>query len=155
MTTVVPFMDDAEHRGPDALPGRLLNVMAELTDVIRDENAIMAEGMPASVVETLGRKLDLSDLYEELWEQMSGSLSARIAVDPDFAQELRAAVIELRDVTQENLCRLDAALKASKTRVEAVMSAIRTDLRSDAVYDANGDIPIDAKFPGYGTNFRI
>jgi|AGTN01.3.fsa_nt_gi FlgN protein. len=136
------------------LPGQLMSVIAELTDVIEEENAVMAEGMPAAVINTVDRKQALSDAYEELLAELVETRSSSLAADPDMARKLMDAVLALREVTQENLVRLEAAMNASKRRVEAVMAAMRSEARIAQPYGAKGDIPLGARLAAFGKDFH-
>lgn len=141
------------HRHGD-LPHHLLAVIAELTDVMAEENAVMAEGMPAAVVSTVDRKLELSDTYEDLYAELADSRAEILAQDPEFATSLMAAVVHLREVTAENLTRLEAAMTASKRRVEAVMAAMRSAARESTPYSAKGDVPLNARLAAFGKDYH-
>lgn len=148
-----PMMQDqADPQG--RLSARLMDVIAELTEVIQEENAIMAEGMPAGVVRTLDRKLELSDSYEELLEMLVENKPAALTANPEFARKLMDSVLVLRQATQENLARLDAAMTASKRRVEAVMTAMRSEASVAAPYGAKGEIPLEARLAGFSKDFH-
>lgn len=136
------------------LPGQLMSVIAELTDVILEENAVMAEGIPAAVMTTVDRKLELSDIYEDLLAEMIETKPACLTSDPELARKLMDAVMALRHATQENLVRLEAAMNASKRRVEAVMAAMRSEAKVDATYSAKGEIPLGARLAGFGKDFH-
>lgn len=153
MLPSAPLMQDvtASH---GQLPGQLMSVIAELTDVILEENAVMAEGIPAAVMATVDRKLELSDLYEDLLAEMVETKPACLTSDPELARKLMDAVLELRQATQENLVRLEAAMNASKRRVEAVMAAMRSEARVDSPYSAKGEIPLGARLAGFGKDFH-
>jgi hypothetical protein len=47
---------------------------------------------------------------------------------------------QLRERMAENIDRLQAAMEASRRRVEAVMSAIRQHAAADSTYGANGRV---------------
>lgn len=145
------------HIGSDHhsdLPEHLLAVIAELTDVMLEENAVMAEGMPAAVVSTVDRKLELSDTYEELYAELADSRAEILAQDPDFATKLMEAVLRLREATAENLTRLEAAMSASKRRVEAVMAAMRSTARESTPYGPKGDVPLNARLAAFGKDYH-
>jgi hypothetical protein len=148
-----PLMQDM----PDyqsRLPGQLMSVITELTEVIEEENAVMAEGIPAAVVNTVDRKLELSDAYEELLAELVDSKPASLSADPELARKLMESVLALREVTQENLLRLEAAMNASKRRVEAVMSAMRSEAQVAQPYSAKGEIPLGARLAAFGKDFH-
>lgn len=153
MLTSAPLVHIGHDRLAD-LPGQLLAVIGELTEVMMEENAFMAEGMPAAVAETVDRKLELSDSYEELYAELADTRAELLAGDPDFAAKLMEAVVRLREVTAENLTRLEAAMDASKRRVEAVMAAMRSTLRENAPYGAKGDVPLGARLAAFGRDYH-
>lgn len=138
----------------DHLPSQLLDVVTELTEVLLEENAIMADGMPAAVVATLDRKIELSDAYEDLCAEVMETRRDRLTADPLVARRLMDAVLRLREVTAENLTRLEAAMGASRRRVEAVMTAMHSEARIGAPYGAKGDIPIGARLAAFGQDFH-
>lgn len=145
------------HTGSDHstdLPEQLLAVIAELTEVMEEENAVLSEGIPAAVVNTVDRKLELSDTYEELYAEMADQRAEILAHDPDFAGKLMEAVVHLREVTAENLTRLDAAMKASKRRVEAVMAAVRSTNAENGPYSAKGEVPLNACLGAFGKDYH-
>lgn len=136
------------------LPAQLLAVIAELTEVMLEENDVMAEGLPAAVVATVDRKLELSDTYEELYAELADHRVKILAHDPEFATKLMEAVLRLREVAAENLTRLDAAMSASKRRVEAVMAAMRSSARENAPYGPDGDVPLNARLAAFGKDYH-
>ncbi|MGE5517947.1 MAG: flagellar protein FlgN [Bacteroidota bacterium] len=152
LTSARPMNIGSDHHSD--LPEHLLLVIAELTDVITEENTVMAEGMPAAVVATVDRKLELSDTYEELYAELADNRAEILAQDPEFATKLMEAVLLLREVTAENLTRLDAAMTASKRRVEAVMAAMRSAARESAPYSAKGDVPLNARLAAFGKDYH-
>lgn len=153
MLPSVPLVHFGHDRFAD-LPSQLLAVIGELTTVMMEENAFMAEGMPAAVAETVDRKLELSDSYDELFAELADNRAQLLAADPDFTARMMAAVVRLREVTAENLTRLEAAMEASRRRVEAVMAATRSTLRDHAPYGANGDVPLGARLAAFGKDYH-
>lgn len=147
---------DQDGFDPSAeLPEQLLLVVNDLIEVIEEENAIMAEGLPASLVTTIERKLDLSEVYEDLCADAAEYCPDLLSNDPDFADALVEAVTRLREVTTENLARLEAAMEASRRRVEAVMDAMRESVRENAPYTADGEIPVEDRLPPLSRDFQI
>lgn len=142
------------HDGRHNLPERLLAVVAELTSVMQEENAALAEGLPASVSANVDRKLELSDNYDELYAELADTQAELLAADPDFAHKLMDAVLQLRQVTAENLTRLDAAMSASRRRVEAVMAAMRATAQENAPYGAKGEVPLNARLAAFGKDYH-
>lgn len=131
----------------------MMEVMAELVAVMTEENRMLAAGFPAGLTELSERKLELTDEYADLWEQMSAS-AANLRQDPDFVHEVIEAVSELRRVAGENMARLEAATAASRRRVEAVLDAMRTESAEARPYDAKGSIPLAARLPASRTAYH-
>lgn len=149
------YADEAGFDVAADLPEQLLLVVNDLIDVIEEENAILGEGVPASLVSTIERKLHLSDTYEDLCADMGEFCPDLLAQEPDFADALVEAVTRLREVTTENLARLDAAMNASRQRVEAVMDAMRETVRENAPYGPDGDVPVEDRLPPIAKDFHI
>lgn len=149
-TPLLPHAPDFQGH----LPGQLMDVITELTEVIHEENAVMAEGMPAAVIHTIDRKLELSDIYEELCDELRDSRPECLAADPELARKLMEAVLLLREATAENLVRLEAAMDASKRRVEAVLAAVRSEVETARPYSAEGTIPLGACLAAFGKDFH-
>ncbi|MCR6632562.1 MAG: hypothetical protein NVV74_22345 [Magnetospirillum sp.] len=144
-------MVDTQHAD---LTEMLMSVVTDLTEVIEEENALMAEGMPAAVTATIDRKLELSDAYEDLYAELVENRRDCLTADPAFANRLMEAVLHLREVTTENMARLEAAMQASRRRVEAVMAAMRSTIAEDGPYSAKGEVPIGARLAAFGKDFH-
>lgn len=132
----------------------LLATVVELSAVMAEENAALASGYPAGLVATAARKTELAAEYAELWEDLETDIAEALANDPEFGRRLMAAVSRLRLVAGENVARLEAAMSASRRRVEAILETLRTEVRGSATYGTKGDIPLDLRLPPYGTDFH-
>lgn len=144
---------------PDPRPARqlaeaLLETVTELSEIIAEENRVLASGFPAGLVATTERKTELAAEYAELWEDLGPEGASQLAQDPEFGRTLMAAVVSLRQATQENVTRLEAAMAASRRRVEAVLDALRQEARGSGTYGAKGDIPLELRLPPLGANFH-
>lgn len=144
---------------PDERPARqvaeaLLETVTELSEVIAEENVTLASGYPAGLALTSERKTELAAEYAELWEDLGADGAAALAADPEFGRALIAAVNHLRQAAGENITRLEAAMNASRRRVEAVLEALRQDARVSGTYGAKGDIPLELRLPPVGANFH-
>lgn len=142
----------------DDVPARqmaraLLETVTELAEIIAGENMALAQGYPAGLAASSERKTELAAEYAELWEEF-GPGAAALAADPEFGHALMAAVRQLRHGAQENITRLEAAMTASRRRVEAVLEALRQDARTSGPYGAKGDIPLELRLPPVGANFH-
>lgn len=102
-------------------------VIDELIAVMAEENQALAAGFPAGLVHTVDQKQALSEEYARLWETLSLSLPHLQQVDPGAVDLLIRRVRLLRAVADENMARLEAAMQASRRRVEAVLTALRTE----------------------------
>lgn len=149
-TAMLPHVD----AGSRDLRGLLMDVVTELVEVIREENATLAEGLPAAVATTIDRKIELSDAYEELCGELAETAPEMLAADPAFAAKLMEAVVALRTATDENLVRLEAAMTASRRRVEAVMAAMRSSAGENAPYNAKGAVPLNARLAAFGRDYH-
>jgi hypothetical protein len=132
----------------------LLETVTELSEVIAEENITLASGYPAGLALTSERKTELAAEYAELWEDLGVDGAAALAADPEFGRALIAAVNHLRQAAGENITRLEAAMNASRRRVEAVLEALRQDARVSGTYGAKGDIPLELRLPPVGANFH-
>lgn len=132
----------------------LLETVQELSEVIAEENLMLAAGYPAGLGQTSERKTALAAEYAELWQDLGRDGAAALAADPEFGRILMAAVAQLRQTTGENLTRLEAAMAASRRRVEAVLEALRDDARETGPYGAKGGLPLDLRLPPVGADFH-
>lgn len=145
---------------PDVAPSSgiaqtLMEVITELAAVMVEENAILAAGYPAGLSATSDRKIDLSNEYADLWDEVSADAAELLAADPGFTHRLMAAVTALRGVAAENAVRLEAAMTASRQRVEAVLQALHGESRSGTTcYGADGGVPLAARLTYLGTNYH-
>lgn len=132
----------------------LLTTVIELSAVMAEENAALASGYPAGLMTTTERKTELAAEYAELWEELECGLAETLAQDPEFGRRLMAAVSRLRLVAGENIARLEAAMSASRKRVDAILDTLRAEARGAATYGTKGDIPLDLRLPPFGTDFH-
>ena len=153
---MLPFIPQphAEDRADPHVAQALLETVTELAEIIAEENRSLALGFPASLATTSERKTELAAEYAELWADLGPDGATLLVRDPDFGRTLMEAVSQLRQASQENLVRLEAAISASRRRVEAVLEALRQDSRTGGAYGAKGDIPLDLRLPPVGMNFH-
>lgn len=153
MMSHIPLTLATDNPGSDAARA-LLDTIAELTRIIAEENRSLAQGFPAGLSATSERKTELAAEYAELWAELGADGVGLLADDPDFAHVLMDAVSRLRHTTRENLARLEAAVTASRRRVEAVLDALRQDARAGSSYGVKGDIALELRLPPAGMNFH-
>lgn len=93
----------------------------DLTEVIDDENALLAKGMPASLAGVTGRKSNLALRIQEDLAAL-GAAGAIAGPDRDYFEE-RVGLVQAK--ARENLSRLAGAIGASRRRIAAVVAAVR------------------------------
>jgi hypothetical protein len=130
----------------------VITLIDELIFVVGEENAWLAQGLPASRSKQIARKIELADCFEECVE----NITSRIAVIQVNDEALRTRFTErmqvLKEAMDENIVRLRAAIEASQRRIEAVMNAIKEQVVSAPPYMANGRLRSPAT--SIGTNIR-
>ncbi len=119
-------MDRAEKTAPrrafaNAALADLDRLIDELTEVIDDENALLAEGMPASLAGVTGRK---SNLALRIQDDLA-KLGAEGAIVGDDRAYFEERVGHVQAKAKENLSRLAGAIGASRRRIAAVVAAVR------------------------------
>lgn len=116
----------------------LIALVGELTDLICDENALLARGLPASISQNVAHKAMLSAAL--------GDWLVRIRRGDDaFVHADRAAVLVLVDGLRhlqaemaENMSRLGHAMAVTRRRIEAIMSAVREQTGTRGTYGRDG-----------------
>ena len=107
----------------------------ELAEVIGDENALLASGMPASLAATTGRKSNLASSIEALLK----TIGAAGPVTEGERNYLDQRVGMVQRLARENLSRLAGAIGASRRRIAAVVAAVRDeDASASPVYGRTG-----------------
>jgi flagellar biosynthesis/type III secretory pathway chaperone len=118
-------MTDGGRMGMVAEPdvSALLRVVAELTEVMRQENQFLRGGMPAALSGLAARKEQLTQRLVELgrWPAVP---AGDIAEQEELRRHIAASGEALKSLTRENMKLLEAAMSASRRRIEAVMRAI-------------------------------
>lgn len=133
---------------------RLLHVIATLSHQMERENADLAAGLPASIASDVERKAELADTFTELWSQLHDTAADSPSISSEMSERLIRAALRLREITDENLSRLNAAVNASRCRVEAVLAAVRAAGRQHATYGANGEIPLEARLAAFDRDYH-
>lgn len=116
----------------------LLDLMGELRGVIEAENDFLRRGMPAALSQLNDTKETLSDRYTELSQSVLAAHADEIIGDPVLCQQLLGAGQELRQLTAENMQRLTAAMAATRSRIDAVMAAVRVHDQAQQTYGRQG-----------------
>lgn len=151
-----PHLDlPAVIENPEPAPAEaLLATIAALSAIMVEENEVLASGYPAGLGISAQRKTELAADYAELWQDLEAELTGLLSDDPGFGRRLMAAVSQLRLVAGENIARLEAAMSASRRRVESILAALRDEARGSATYGGRGDVPLDLRLPPFGTDFH-
>ena len=122
----------------DAMVIRIVTLIDAMTEVIREENALLAEGVPASRTEAVGRKASLAAELEQ-WTLAVRERKLRLEqADPELRGWMKRRGADLQAEMNENVTRLEAAIQASRRRIEAVMRAMREQVTDRGGYQANG-----------------
>lgn len=124
----------------EAAARELAALMEEFIAVVRDENAMLARGLPASVSSVSERKNELAGAFER-WVKAAESRTLRLEAAPSPVRKQFLERLQLFQATMnENVARLEAAIEASRRRIDAVMSAIRQEMVEVSPYGANGKV---------------
>ena len=115
-----------------------LDVMSDLKDILSAENDFLRRGLPAGLSELNSDKMRLAQLYELSTQKFLAEHSKEVVSDPALYQQVVAAGHELHALGTENMQRVSAAIEATKSRIEAVMSAIRKHDGVSQGYGKNG-----------------
>lgn len=103
-----------------------VDVLDELKTLIAEENDLLNQGLPASMIETIDAKEQLSLKYGALGNDLVDRSGGQILSDDALREKLLQATAQLVAMTEENRQLLSNALAATRRRVDNVMEAIRT-----------------------------
>jgi hypothetical protein len=103
-----------------------VGVLGELKALIAEENELLSQGLPASMLDTGAQKGQLSAKYGALGNNLVDRSAGQILSDAALQEKLLAATTQLFAMTEENRQLLCNALAATRRRVDNVMDAIRT-----------------------------
>ncbi len=126
------------EKQPDLDAASLLAVMIELTGVLKEENQQLSERVPAGLTCTIERKVELSEEYQAQWKVLLNRGVRTLSAEPQMLRKLTESASLLRELTDENMVRLEAAANATRSRIEAVMKAMRAQDDKAKRYGANG-----------------
>ncbi len=102
-----------------------VDVLGELKALIAEENDLLSQGLPASMLGTIEQKEQLSAKYGALGNDLVDHSAGQILSDAVLQEKLLAATTQLFEMTEENRQLLSKALDATRRRVDKVMEAIR------------------------------
>jgi len=122
----------------DTAAEALVALIDEFIAVVREENAMLARGLPASLSVVARRKAELAAAFE-VWVNAATERTFRI----DMASEpVRKRFLDrlsfFQETMNDNIAHLEAAMEASRRRIDAVMAAIREEMIEASPYGANG-----------------
>jgi hypothetical protein len=112
-------------RDKDPAVSEFVGVLGQLKAVIAEENDLLSQGLPASMLETIGKKEQLSAKYGALGNEMVDQSGGQILSDAALQEKLLVATAQLVAMSEENRQLLCDALAATRRRVDKVMEAIR------------------------------
>lgn len=124
--------------GTDATAQALIELIDEFIMVVTEENAALASGLPSSLAPISKRKVQLADSFD-LWVKAAVAREFRIATaSPAMRRRFVDGLKRFQGVMSENMAHLEAAMEASRGRIEAVMTVIRDEVSNANSYGANG-----------------
>lgn len=122
----------------DAAARALVALVDEFIVVVREENAMLAHGLPASLSSVAKRKAELAEAFDA-WVKAATTRAFRLETASEPVRKLFPERLAFFQKTMnENIAHLEAAMEASRRRIDAVMTAIRDEMIDAAPYGANG-----------------
>lgn len=115
-----------------------LELMEELREVLVEENDFLSRGLPAGLSELCETKIRLVREYERATKTLVERFSKEIVDNPAIYRQIVATGTELRTLAVENMTRVTAAKEATRSRIEAVMAAIKNHDGGNRPYGRNG-----------------
>lgn len=133
----------------------LVHMIDEFISVVRDENALLARGLPTAPVLLSRQKYEFAKTFSE-WVTAATKRDLNFEMISDIA---RGRVVErlsvFQEVIEENIRRLKAAMEAGQMRINAVMMAVRQETTRPTAYDASGRMTNSAIVPNVRATRRI
>ncbi|ABD86443.1 flagellar protein FlgN [Rhodopseudomonas palustris] len=118
----------------------LVALIDALIEVVREENAALAIGLPASQSRHTELKSKLAGRFEAWVAEVSARRVRLHSPDKALQERFMNRIETLRLSMDENVIRLRAAIEASQRRIDAVMAAIREQISDVSPYSANGRV---------------
>ncbi len=129
----------------DAMVVRIITLIDAMAEVIREDNALLAKGVPASLTDAVTRKASLAAELEQ-WTLAVRQRKLRLEqADPELRGWMTRRGADLQAEMNENVDRLEAAIEATRRRVDAVMRAMREQVTDHGSYQANGRVMTHAR----------
>jgi flagellar biosynthesis/type III secretory pathway chaperone len=118
----------------------LLSVMSDLILVVESENDLLHRGLPAALSDYADTKEHLTNRFTDLSRGVLSTCRQELADDDELRGQIVSTGQVLKSITQENMRLLRGAMEATRRRINAVMTAIRTDGKKSGPYGATGTI---------------
>ena len=117
----------------------LIALVIALSDLIADENMLLARGMPASVSQNVVRKAKMSAELDAWLARIRSGDESFVKADRSLHKSLVDQLKHLQDEMGENMNRLRRAMSVTHRRIDAIMSAVREQSRVDTGYGRDGN----------------
>ncbi|WP_449396444.1 flagellar protein FlgN [Devosia riboflavina] len=116
----------------------LIDLVDELIELIGAENRELETGVPSALSRSTAQKARLGAELDSWVRQVRlGQFNLAVAT-PALRQQLTARAEVLDEAIKENMVRLRSGIDATRSRVDAIMRAIREQTVREGSYDASG-----------------
>lgn len=116
----------------------LIGLVDELVELIGAENRELETGVPSALSRSTAHKAKLGAELDSWVRQVRlGQFNLAVA-SPALRERLTARAEVLDEAIKENMIRLKAGIDATRSRVDAIMRAIREQSVREGSYDASG-----------------
>lgn len=139
--------------GGDTTAQALIALIDEFIAVVREENAMLAGGLPASFAPVSKRKAELADAFEGWVKAAVAREFSANAASPAVRKVFVERLTLFQQVMSENMTRLQAAMEASRRRIDSLMSVIRDEMAGTSSYGANGRTYTVGSKPGLRSGY--
>jgi len=128
------------HSDEDRKVAAIVALLDEMLVVIAEENGRLADGLPASLAQSVARKTQLSVDFENFLSAMRrGDLDVH-AASPSMLATLIARLTTLKPLMDDNTRRIRASMLATRRRIDAIMQALRGERTPARGYGADSRI---------------
>jgi hypothetical protein len=138
MTHAIPVSSFNAPQPVDAAVIQVTGLIDQLIEIIGNENRQLERGVPAPLSDVIALKVSLAGEFECWVAKVRDQSIAIDDVDPRLRAHLIKRVSVLAHDMDENVARLQAAIEATRRRIEAVMRAVREQTETGGPYHANG-----------------
>lgn len=116
----------------------LIDLVDDLVELIGVENRELETGVPSALSRSTSDKARLGAELDTWVRQVRlGQFNLAVA-SPALREQLTARAEVLDEAIKENMIRLRAGIDATRSRVDAIMRAIREQSVREGSYDASG-----------------